>query len=183
MAQPIIIDSNVGNSTSGEVKTYWSLPNTIEPVEVLPDRYTKSSQLLPDNMKGKESDPGRMGIYVCLLDDKPHLHPSLSALHKHRYNIHRIPIPPDPTNDLPIAQPQLQPKPKPDSLSSSVDEMGDSGVTDPSGDIQMSPPPPLPSFVINQDVSTSGMENRAEWFMWKFSEEELLRRKSYLPLA
>ena len=34
-----------------------------------------------------------MGIWLCLKDDRAHLHPSLLALHKHRLAAHGIPIP------------------------------------------------------------------------------------------
>jgi len=64
-----------------------------------------------------------MGIYICLLDgmlafpiiinsgrygrcaeilDRPHLHPNLAALHKHRLVVHSIPLPADPSVDLPM---------------------------------------------------------------------------------
>jgi hypothetical protein len=67
--------------------------------------------------------------------ERPHLHPNLAALHKHRLVVHSIPLPLDPSNDLTISQ------------------------------------------------VTEGNEARQEWFTWKYSEEEELRRKAYLPLA
>jgi hypothetical protein len=36
--------------------------------------------------------------------ERPHLHPNLAALHKHRLVVHSIPLPSDPSNDLPSAQ-------------------------------------------------------------------------------
>ena len=56
-----------------------------------------------------------MSIYLCLLDgeshptalekltpaDRPHLHPSLGALHKHRLHAHSIPLPTNPTMSPP----------------------------------------------------------------------------------
>jgi len=93
-----------------------------------------------------------MGIFVCLLDGKsalsriyaeadtaerPHLHPNLAALHKHRLVAHSIPLPLDPNNDLPKSQMTV----------------------------------------------TEEKEVRQEWFTWKYSEEEELRRKAYLPLS
>ena len=64
------------------------------------------------------------------ISDRPHLHPNLAALHKHRLVAHSIPLPLDPNNDLP---------------------------------------------------TTKGEEQ--EWLTWKYSEEEVTRRKAYLPLA
>jgi hypothetical protein len=77
-------------------------------------------------MVGKETEPSRMGIYICLLDgkflaflpehslegrkweaeilDRPHLHPNLAALHKHRLVVHSIPLPLDPNVDLPMTK-------------------------------------------------------------------------------
>lgn len=62
-----------------------------------------------------------MGIFICLLDgkcrpaapastvqlttpDRPHLHPSLHALHAHRLRAHELASPPDPVHDLPPGQ-------------------------------------------------------------------------------
>ncbi|OCF73083.1 hypothetical protein I204_06313 [Kwoniella mangroviensis CBS 8886] len=143
-------------------RVYWNLPDIIAPIQVLPDRYTKPADAQVDNLKGKESDPSRMGVFVCLLDDKPHLHPSLISLHKHRLNIHHIPLPPDPSNDLPI--PQSIPTPH-SAEPPQTDE-----------DISMTSTSPIPT-------TQQKLETPVEWFMWKFSEEEENRRKSYLPLA
>ena len=56
----------------------------------------------------------RTAIFLCLLHgtsstaliklsaDRPLLHPSLGALHRHRFQAHSIPLPADPTKDLPI---------------------------------------------------------------------------------
>ncbi|TXT13429.1 hypothetical protein VHUM_00796 [Vanrija humicola] len=38
-----------------------------------------------------------MGIFLCLLDDRPHLHPSLAALNAHRLRVHQLPAPADPS--------------------------------------------------------------------------------------
>lgn len=64
--------------------------------------------------------------------ERPHLHPNLAALHKHRLAAHGIPLPADPQSDLPLS------------------------------------------------ATTAGEK---EWLSWKFSAEEELRRKAYLPLA
>ncbi|WWC70629.1 40S ribosomal eS28 domain-containing protein [Kwoniella pini CBS 10737] len=145
-------------------QVFWILPQNIQPIQVIPDRYTKSNEVSSENMKGKESDPSRMGVFVCLLDNKPHLHPSLQALHKHRLIIHKIPLPADPINDLPVSQSNI------------------SNITNPfigqiEQDIIMSSTSDLPQ------ESVASIPNKTEWFMWKFSEEEANRRKSYLPLA
>ncbi|WWC62420.1 uncharacterized protein I303_105016 [Kwoniella dejecticola CBS 10117] len=152
-------------SAEPEKHTFWTLPTTIEAVPVMPDRYTKPSELSPEKMKGKESDPSRMGVYVCLLDDKPHLHPSLHALHKHRLTIHGIPLPLDPANDLPVPQPSNN------DTNFSAESRQEDVVMSPSS----------PSAGSGQQVG--GQPEKAEWLMWKFSEEEANRRKSYLPLA
>ncbi|WVF69323.1 hypothetical protein IAT40_004099 [Kwoniella sp. CBS 6097] len=167
----------------------WTLPSTIEPRRVLPDRYTDPSSVLADKLKGKVSDPGRMGVYVCLLDERPHLHPSLQALHRHRLNAHQIPLPPDPINDLPIPHraTSLQ---SDSSTSAAVDATDDPAVLDAmqQQDVDMSAAPhqalPLPntkraSAVRDQDAVGA----KQEWFTWKFTQEEELRRKAYLPLA
>ncbi|WVW84515.1 hypothetical protein I302_106549 [Kwoniella bestiolae CBS 10118] len=155
MSQPSPIPKTTTSLPSEPTnQTYWALPNTIEPVQVLPDRHTKADAAGVENMKGKESDPSRMGVYVCLLDDRPHLHPSLLSLHKHRLNIHKIPLPPDPTNDLPTSQ-----------SAATTQTVQDEDIT------MSSSPVPLET------------ETKAEWIMWKFTEEEENRRKSYLPLA
>ncbi|WWD18353.1 hypothetical protein CI109_102803 [Kwoniella shandongensis] len=96
-------------SVPGSSAPLWNLPSTIPARQVLPDRHKSKTALT--EQKGKESDPGRMAIWVCLLDDRPHLHPSLLALHKHRHNVHSIPLPPDPSTDLPGTLPRLVPVP------------------------------------------------------------------------
>ncbi|WWC95959.1 hypothetical protein V866_002826 [Kwoniella sp. B9012] len=150
-------------------QAYWNLPDTIAPIQVLPDRFTKPADAQVENLKGKESDPSRMGVFVCLLDDKPHLHPSLISLHKHRLNIHHIPLPPDPSNDLPIPQ------------SSSTLRPSEPPQTD--EDISMTATSPTPAEATLTTQRKPEADAQVEWFMWKFSEEEENRRKSYLPLA
>ncbi|WWC88808.1 uncharacterized protein L201_003721 [Kwoniella dendrophila CBS 6074] len=154
------------STTSDPPQVYWSLPNLIEPVQVMPDGYTRPEQLLPGDMKAKESDPSRMAVYVCLLDEKPHLHPSLIALHKHRYNIHKIPLPTDPTNDLPKSQ-----------IPNTINPLKENNGTkqDDNEDVTMEATFPI--------LESSETTRKPEWFMWKFSEEEENRRKNYLPLA
>ncbi|WVR06238.1 hypothetical protein IAU60_003268 [Kwoniella sp. DSM 27419] len=78
----------------------WALPAKITARQVLPDRYTDPASLAPEQMKGKESNPSRMGVYVCLLDERPHLHPSLLALDRHRLAAHQIPLPTDPSTQI-----------------------------------------------------------------------------------
>jgi hypothetical protein len=87
------------------------------------------------------------GVYVCgqktreidelTVVDRPHLHPNLAALHKHRLVVHSIPSPLNPNTDLPSPQ--------------------------------------------GSHNDTKG-EQKQEWFTWKYSEEEELRRRAYLPL-
>ncbi|OCF43918.1 hypothetical protein I317_02188 [Kwoniella heveanensis CBS 569] len=155
-----------GPSVRSSTSAVWALPATIEPRAVLPDRYTDPSDATSDKLKGKESDPGRMGVFVCLLDDRPHLHPSLLALHRHRLNAHQIPLPPDPNNDLPIPSPHVQ------ALSNS--EVSPEDVDMSSSNIQPTPTP-TPGQTVRK--------HRQEWFTWKFTQEEESRRKAYLPLA
>ena len=38
------------------------------------------------------------------ISDRPHLHPNLAALHKHRLVAHSITLPPDPNVDLPVTK-------------------------------------------------------------------------------
>ncbi|KAK4683928.1 hypothetical protein P7C73_g6283, partial [Tremellales sp. Uapishka_1] len=138
----------------------WTPPPVLPAQLVHPDRYTDRGVATdPSKQTGKASDPSRMAIYLCLLDgmspstscsslpvlpstysllpslmylpDKPHIHPNLLALHKHRWAVHSIPIPLDPAQD-------------PLSTTSS----------------------PAP-----------------EWITWRFSDEEQLRRRAYLPLS
>jgi hypothetical protein len=57
-----------------------------------------------------------MGIFLCLLDgkyghpllsltpDRPHLHPTLQALHAHRLRAHQLALPADPARDVPAGQ-------------------------------------------------------------------------------
>ncbi|CAD6589552.1 MAG: hypothetical protein TREMPRED_005390, partial [Tremellales sp. Tagirdzhanova-0007] len=45
----------------------WSLPPRTEPRLVLPDRYTDLSTI-DSGLIGKQVDPGRMGIYICMLE-------------------------------------------------------------------------------------------------------------------
>ncbi|KAK8858463.1 hypothetical protein IAR55_002690 [Kwoniella newhampshirensis] len=87
------------SSVCASQSAQWTLPPSIPSRRVFPDRHTPRSAL--GGLKGRDVDPGRMGIFVCLLDDRPHLHPTLSALHKHRQNVHSIPLPPDPSTDPP----------------------------------------------------------------------------------
>ncbi|KAL1408375.1 hypothetical protein Q8F55_005187 [Vanrija albida] len=71
----------------------WAPPPELTPTAVLPDFRTAPSALA--SLPGAESDPGRMGIFLCLLDDRPHLHPSLAALNAHRARVHSLPAPAD----------------------------------------------------------------------------------------
>lgn len=42
--------------------------------------------------------------WTANVPERPHLHPNLAALHKHRLVAHSIPLPLDPNNDLPITK-------------------------------------------------------------------------------
>ncbi|CAK9780715.1 hypothetical protein CC85DRAFT_330360 [Cutaneotrichosporon oleaginosum] len=74
----------------------WAPPHELPRQQMLPDRLTTSTDIA--HALGKESDPTRMGIFLCLIDERPHLHPSLQALHAHRARAHGRPAP-DPTRE------------------------------------------------------------------------------------
>ncbi|ORY31428.1 hypothetical protein BCR39DRAFT_526658, partial [Naematelia encephala] len=92
--------STVPASEAAPRQSSWNISPTLTSRQVLPDRWTDGN-VIPDGLVGKETDPSRMGIFLCLLDERPHLHPSLQALHKHRFQIHGIALPPDPARDMP----------------------------------------------------------------------------------
>ncbi|RXK41650.1 hypothetical protein M231_01150 [Tremella mesenterica] len=83
-----------------ERKIPWSLPSRLLPRSVSPDFSEPRLETI-----GIATDPGRMSIYLCLIDSKPFLLPSLFALHKHRKMVHDIPIPEEPTKTLPLPLP------------------------------------------------------------------------------
>ncbi|ODN74328.1 hypothetical protein L202_06745 [Cryptococcus amylolentus CBS 6039] len=153
----------------------WSLPSKTPGRQVYPDYCTTQAQL--SNQVGSTSDPGRMGIYVCLLDDRPHLYPSLAALHKHRHVSHSIPPPAG------------------DAVDTAAGAASAAG-----GDITMSEDPPTHTAadqdresairVLPENVKAllSGLQDqkdhqKEEWFHWRYTDEQEARRKSFLPLA
>ncbi|WVN88770.1 uncharacterized protein L203_103983 [Cryptococcus depauperatus CBS 7841] len=85
----------------------WTLPAFTPARQVYPDYNVERTGLIDERTVGRESDPTKMGVWVCLLDEKPHLHPSLLALNKHRFVAHSIPLPPNPAQDLPIKKSQV----------------------------------------------------------------------------
>ncbi|XAO24828.1 hypothetical protein I312_103635 [Cryptococcus bacillisporus CA1280] len=186
----------------------WMLPPSIPSRLVYPD--ISPAVLSKDGggdqhqqQKGviaKESDPGRMGVWVCLLHDKPHLYPSLIALHKHRHALHGIPIPAGGPTALP--EPQTRPQTQGQGVTDMAENSTASNVSE---DI-------LPKEVVevlqqlradvrgsdagvNDQSSASGRPHDGnvnvgkgihaaeEWFTWMFTEEEEARRRAYLPLA
>ncbi|WVQ96823.1 hypothetical protein IAU59_003930 [Kwoniella sp. CBS 9459] len=171
--------AQVGQDPQSSTSPSWTLPTTINPRLVLPDRYTDLSSAAADKLKGKESDPGRMGVYVCLLDERPHLHPSLLALHRHRLNAHQIPLPPDPNNDLPT--PSAQGAYLLKTIHDSSTDIDPSALHLPEvkqqDDVEMS------SSVTPTRAQSIPKPPQREWFTWKFTQEEESRRKAYLPLA
>ncbi|KIR33231.1 hypothetical protein I352_04604 [Cryptococcus deuterogattii MMRL2647] len=186
----------------------WTLPPSISPRLVYPD--ISPAVLSKDGGGGdqqkeivaKESDPGRMGVWVCLLHDKPHLYPSLIALHKHRHASHGIPIP----AGGPTAVPELQTRPQTqvqgltdiaeNSTASAVSEdilpkevaevlqqlRADVRVSDVDVNGLSSATGRPPAHEGNADVE-KGIHAAEEWFTWTFTEEEEARRRAYLPLV
>ncbi|KAL0243401.1 hypothetical protein I308_105365 [Cryptococcus tetragattii IND107] len=189
--------------------TAWTLPPSISPRLVYPD--ISPAVLIKDGGGGdqlqqqkgivaKESDPGRMGVWVCLLHDKPHLYPSLIALHKHRHASHGIPIPAGGPTALPEPQTRLQTQ-----VQGATDMEENSTASAVTEDIL----PKEVAEVLQQlradvrgsDVDVNGQSSASgrphdgnanvgkgihaaeEWFTWMFTEEEEARRRAYLPLA
>ncbi|KIR60292.1 hypothetical protein I314_03581 [Cryptococcus bacillisporus CA1873] len=132
--------------------------------------------------------------------DKPHLYPSLIALHKHRHALHGIPIPAGGPTALP--EPQTRPQTQGQGVTDMAENSTASNVSE---DI-------LPKEVaevlqqlradvrgsdadVNDQSSASGRPHDGnvnvgkgihaaeEWFTWMFTEEEEARRRAYLPLA
>ncbi|BEJ13846.1 hypothetical protein CspHIS471_0310200 [Cutaneotrichosporon sp. HIS471] len=85
-------------STESPAPKAWAPPRELPRQQVLPDRASTREDIA--NALGKQSDPTRMGIFLCLLDERPHLHPSLQALNAHRARVHGRPVP-DPTREPP----------------------------------------------------------------------------------
>lgn len=96
--------------------------------------------------------------------ENPHLHPSLTALHKHRLAAHGIPLPSRPDIDHPISttSPTITAKEEDRIPAIMVD-----GIAHES----------------HMDVDHHGEKEKAEWLMWRVTDEESLRRKAYLPLT
>ncbi|OXB37766.1 hypothetical protein LQV05_003204 [Cryptococcus neoformans] len=203
----------MAQSTESPLPPPWTLPPCIAPRLVYPDispavlsKNGASGPVGDDQQQqqkeivGKDSDPGRMGVWVCLLHDKPLLYPSLIALHKHRHASHGIPIPAGGPAALPEPQTPAQAR----AQEGATDATGNPTASTAPGDI-------LPKEVVEvlqqlqadtkgSDVDVKGLSSTSgcprqngnadvrtdiseEWFTWKFTEEEEARRRAYLPLA
>ncbi|KAL7423196.1 hypothetical protein Q5752_002496 [Cryptotrichosporon argae] len=63
----------------------WSPPPQLVVSPVLPDRRSTLDQIV-----GHEADPSKTGIFLCLLDDRPCLFPTMAALNSHRTKVHAL---------------------------------------------------------------------------------------------
>nr|KIR86185.1 hypothetical protein I308_03722 [Cryptococcus tetragattii IND107] len=161
--------------------TAWTLPPSISPRLVYPD--ISPAVLIKDGG-----------------GDKPHLYPSLIALHKHRHASHGIPIPAGGPTALPEPQTRLQTQ-----VQGATDMEENSTASAVTEDIL----PKEVAEVLQQlradvrgsDVDVNGQSSASgrphdgnanvgkgihaaeEWFTWMFTEEEEARRRAYLPLA
>ena len=116
--------------------------------------------------------------------DRPHIHPSLADLHKHRLAVHSIPLPSDPNTDLPISSKDstLSPTVQPDHPSQSGQAATQSDTIMENGTTAQEGGPPL-EIRVEGESTELGENGNDEWMTWQFTEEEEARRKAYLPLA
>lgn len=146
-------------------------------------------------LENRQADPCQTRIGI----DKPHLYPSLIALHKHRHASHGIPIPAGGPTALPEPQTPAQPQGAIDATESPTAPTAPEAIL-PKEVVEVLQQ--LQTDTRGSDVDAKGLSSgsgrppqdgnagvgkgtdiREEWFTWKFAEEEDARRRAYLPLA